>query len=260
MGFFTPRPPIDEEEFAWLLAVFAWLDRTLGHPGDDDLVRLILPSSEFFPPTDARGELLAEELFLLVKAMCGMQEWPCQLLAGEKRQDRSYELGFGGKQDSRSALGTFALEEAGAVICYDPELADDPAKLVAVFAHELSHYLMHDIGDPPGGEELSEHATDCLAAYLGYGIFLANSAKQFQQFTDHDRFGWRMQTAGYLSELALVTLSALFIRRFGEDDRQAEKALKPYLRKPFRKAVKAIDHRFTDLKAGLLSIDLEDWA
>ena len=72
MGLFGPSPPISRDEFEWLFACFAWLDRTLGK--QDRAARyepcLSLPSELEF--LNART---ASQMFELVKRRAGLQEW-----------------------------------------------------------------------------------------------------------------------------------------------------------------------------------------
>ncbi len=102
-----------------------------------------------------------------------------------------------------------------------------PEALVAVLAHELAHYLTRTAGSPPpGGDKNREYATDLLAVFMGFGLFLANSAVEFQQFTGIDTQGWRSRTLGYLSEFELVYCLAVFCA-LEQIDRAA---LLPYLK------------------------------
>ena len=102
---------------------------------------------------------------------------------------------------------------------------------------------------PPGGPDLVEHATDCCAAYLGFGVFLANSARHFEQWTDGAWQGWRSSASGYLSEQALNAHDADAI----------EAQLKPYLQRDFRRASKAIARDYPALRDTMADLDLRAW-
>lgn len=251
MGFFKPKPPVDLAEFDWLFASFAWLHRAL----DDAAVvpMLAVPDSALL-----REARTAAELFAAVKTMTGMADWRCTLEQGDPLRDDA-RLGLEAEGSDSHALGTFEIADDTPVIRYLPSLLNDPAALTATFAHELAHLLTHGLGDPPGGHDLHEHATDCAAAYLGFGVFLANSARHFEQFQDGLMQGWRSQTSGYLSEGALVTATAIFVRLFGIDPAPAARACKPYLRSDFGKALKYLDWRYPDVLAALAAVDLEEW-
>jgi hypothetical protein len=98
-----------------------------------------------------------------------------------------------------------------AVITYNPAMVCRPQALVATLAHEVAHYLGRTADcPPPGGEKNWEYATDLLAVFTGFGLFLANSAIEFQQFTGYNNQGWSSRTLGYLSEFELVYCLAVF--------------------------------------------------
>lgn len=256
MGLFGPSPPIDRDELEWLLACFAWIDRTLGKRDRHDgfVPRLVMPDDP-----DLKAASSASDLFEAVKQAAGLGSWECRLERGEDQHAR-IETGLAtGLVSSNSALGTFAVEGNTPVIRYDPALLRNPDALVATLAHELAHLVIHSLGLPPGGEALEEHATDCMAVYLGFGVFLANSARNFSQFSDGAMHGWSSETSGYLSENALVTALAIFEKRFATQT-QVSGALKDYLRPVHRKALRYLDKRHPDVPGELAAIDLAEWA
>jgi hypothetical protein len=255
MGFFDPKPPVDALEVEWLLACFAWLDRGLAAaPASPDSVRQLAT-----PDTASIANVgNASELFEAVKTLAGLKEWHCVLEPGEAPREHVLPGGLG-EYSTRHALGTFSVEGNVPVIRYDPTLLGNPSALVATLAHELAHLLTATLDDPPGGDKLHEHATDCAAVYLGFGVFLANSARQFEQFQDAWVQGWRSSTSGYLSETALVTATAMFVRLFAIDPDLARAPLKPYLQKDFAKALKYIDWRYPEIAGDLADVDLSVW-
>lgn len=251
LSLFSAKPPVSEDEFQWLVACFAWLHRNLGEQG--------------FIPLLARPdtpELLAcetaQDLFDAIRRLAGIDHWHCRLEAGEERREVNHDTL--GEFSESFALGTFSVEGNEPVIRYDPNLRNSPDALTATLAHELAHLMIANLGDPPGGEELHEHATDCAAVYLGFGVFLANSARSFEQFQDAGMHGWRSSTSGYLSEGALVTTTALFVRLFNHAPELASEQFKPYLKADFQKALKALDKRYPDLEKAISRTDLSDWA
>jgi hypothetical protein len=262
LGLFAPRLPIDADEFDWILACFRWFAdefdaarRYLGAP------RLVFPDADTFPPSAAAGHARAAELFETVKRRAGMIDWDCDLICGEAERGTRVSTGLGLRHIGESApLGTFGFAHGRYWISYNPALLERPESLVATFAHELGHYLLHTARTRcPGGRDLQEHATDLAAVYLGFGLFLANGAQTFRQFEGFGEQGWEMRRQGYLSEMALTTALALFVRLTGTDARAAGAALKPALRPPFRRAVRAIDRRHPDARAALASVALSDW-
>jgi hypothetical protein len=256
MRFFKPKPPIDSDEFEWLMACLAWLHGKLAPTDAKVGFTPILARPDTPAIAEADG---ASSLFAAIKDIAGMREWECVLEQGAPAAEPARLSSYGEFSD-RSALGTFSIEGNTPVIRYDPALLRNPEALTATLAHELAHLISHSLGDPPGGEDLHEHATDCAAVYLGFGVFLANSARRFEQFQDAWSQGWQSSTSGYLSERALVTLTAMFIRLFGIPAEMAADPLKPYLKVDFAKALKYVDWRYPDFRAALEQVDQGEWA
>lgn len=257
---FAPRLPIDRDEFDWQLAAHKWMDEEFAI-GDRGLVE---PTAAFFPPSTANGKVRAAELFDQVRVIAHMSDWPCRLVAGST--NRSSDAGnthLLRHQGPSAPCGTFRAEfsRAGfdAVITYDPALVAEPVVLIATFAHELAHYLMkvEASSAPPGSWEMEEHLTDLLSVRMGFGLFLANSARAFKQFQNATEMGWSSQARGYLSEQALVTALAVCELRAGRDPMAAAAHLKPYLAGDMRKAARAIGHLHPDLDAAIGGIDLD---
>ena len=261
-SMFGPRLPIDEEELEWQLATFKWLCEEFGPLEEGPLV---LPTPAWFPPSPRQGHGRAEDLFGHVKAAAGMEEWPCELQAGAGERPVHVGTGLLLKHEGASPpCGTFAVaDEAGGtkvVITYNPDLVADPTAMIATFAHELAHYLMSTAASaPPGGWELHELHTDLAAVAMGFGIFLANSARSFSQFQGGGEAGWSTRSQGYLGEQALVTALALRERIAGRDALAASPFLKPYLQSDLRRADKALSKRIPDPAAAIAAVDLDAW-
>jgi hypothetical protein len=260
LNLFRPRLPIDRDEYDWLLAVFAWLVQTVDRDRGYREARTILPTRDFFPPSSLEGHDRAVELFEQVRAHAGMTGWPCELVAGEAERETRIAVGHALKHEYSPPGGTFGHDGNSVVITYNPSALARPADLVATFAHELAHYLIHADGSlPPGGEALEEHATDVAAVFLGFGVFQANGAKNFAQFQTEAEAGWEMRRQGYLSEEALTAALAIFVRMAGEDADAAEAELKDYLRGGFRSTLKVLDRDYPDLRGTLETADLSGW-
>ena len=263
ISLFGPRLPIDRDELDWQLATFKWL---IGEFGGVEARPLVLPTGEWFPPTERKGEGRVAELFEHVKRAASMSDWACDLKAG--RGDRPIHAGNAlllQHEGASPPCGTFEIiGEDGlprVVITYNPDLAADTTALIATFAHELGHYLLSKAGTaPPGGWELHELHTDVAGVYLGFGIFLANSAKSFSQYQSAGEMGWSSRTQGYLSEGALVTALAVFQRLRGADPLAASPWLKDYLETDMRRAAKGLAKLHPDVPASVAAVDLADFA
>jgi hypothetical protein len=261
-SLFGPRLPIDEDELDFQLATFKWLSASFGPVRDEP----VLPRPAFFPPSKSKGDARVADLFGHVKRAAGMEDWPCELRRGEGERPAHVGTGLHLRHEGASPpCGTFEIEDGEGgrkvVISWSPSLADDTTALIATFAHELGHYLLSTAETaPPGGWELHELHTDLAAVHLGFGIFLANSAKSFAQFQNAGEMGWSTRRQGYLTEGALVTALAIAQRLAGRDPLEPAPYLKDYLRTDVKRAAKVLGKRFPDMQAAVEAVDLADYA
>ena len=262
LSLFAAKLPVDDDELEFQLATLKWLGR---HFGDGSGSPLVLPDAEWFPPSPHKGHRRIEDLFGHVKRAARMEDWPCELRPGA--QDRPVVAGLGlllRHEGAPAPAGTFQVTDSlgvkRVVITYNPGLADDPTALIATFAHELAHYLLSAArADPPGGWALHELHTDLAAVWLGFGLFLANSARSFAQFQSAGEMGWSHRTQGYLSEGALVTALALVERLARRDPPAAAPYLKAYLAKDLDRAARALGRRYPDMAAAVEAVDLSEY-
>lgn len=191
------------ETWAWLLAGLGGVERLAGTPW-------VTPSRDFFPPTEAEGHARAAHLFACVKDLMGMADWPCKLSSYE-RQGHQQVGDFLFVNNPEQPNGLFWVEDGEGHVQYAADLIGQPQLLTAVFAHELSHYLLAGLPDPPqDGSIAHELATELCVAFTGFGIFAANTAFAFAQHGDGFSQGWRSQRNGYLSDRAWAFALALF--------------------------------------------------
>jgi len=211
-GLFRRGALLDAELADWQFGCFEWL---LQHTGGTDTFRqrrLILPTPQFFPHDGSQGHAFAEMLFNHVKTYAGMADWPCALRYQQDDPDPKVSQYVYVQGAPSSPAGTFRmLEDGSALITYHPNQLRDPMSLAATFAHELAHYRMKGFPEPPpGGWEVHEPATDIAAVFMGFGIFLANSRFSFSYFSDGRTSGWRWQNQGYISDVEVLHMHAIF--------------------------------------------------
>ncbi|MDO6765537.1 hypothetical protein [Agarivorans sp. 1_MG-2023] len=242
LGIFKRKPTLSTEDVEFQIATFKWLLRNFG--GDDfyNHAKLVLPTRKFFPSKVNSEEEAAYETFLAVKEYAGMRDWACRLEAQEEDVDPQVAPTLMIQNVPQNPLGTFqANDNEGIVVTYNPTIAANPTQLVATLAHELSHYLTATSPTPPpGGWENWEFATDITATFLGFGIFMSNSAFSFQQFTEVDSQGWAFNRSGYLSEAEHIYSLAIFLLLKGVEPDIATAHLKPNLKKMLKKCIKEI--------------------
>lgn len=245
-GLFRKGPLLDAELSQWQFDCFEWLLQYTGGIEAFKDRRLILPTPQFFPHDGSHGHAFAEMIFNQVKLYADMADWPCKLECQEADPDVmvSSQAFVTGAPSSPS--GTFrALKEGGALITYNPAQLHNPMGLVATFAHELAHYRTAGFPEPPpGGWDVWEPATDLAAVFLGFGVFLANSRFHFSHFNDGKTAGWRWQQQGYLSDVEVLHMHAIFSVVHGIDQRETLPHLKSALRGIFKRVYKDVIGNF----------------
>jgi hypothetical protein len=227
--------PIPRDEVEWQLACFDWLLRGTGGFGRFRHAVLVLPADEHFPQRGLRSGALEQALFKQVKEHAGMASWRCSLEI--QRADPNPVVApavvIQGRQ--HSPLGTFRRDGKRVVITYRADSMLDPVAFVATLAHELGHYLIARIREPPpGGHANLEFATDMAAVFLGFGVFMANSAFTFSQYHGGGVQGWSAGRHGYLTESQLVHACALFTTLLALKPARAVPHLDPHLRRPYK--------------------------
>jgi len=239
------KSPIDEESEDWLIACWRWLLDYL-----DDLKQLrgfplVLPNMAFFPSTRKEGHERAEYYFRAVAALCGTAEWPFDLVPQQEGVNPKLGPPAVVQNVEPEPHGTFSFRPGQRLkVSYDPGLLEHPVNLIATFIHEIAHAILMGIGqEVPGGPEMEEFATDVATVFLGFGVFGANSAFEFQPYSDvgSGTQGWSMQNSGYLTEAEWAFAIAIFLSL--RDERMAPLAewLKPTPRTLLKQSMRYLD-------------------
>jgi hypothetical protein len=241
-GLFRKGTLLDAELTEWQFSCFEWL---LQHTGGTEAFRqrrMILPTPQFFPHDGSRGHAFADMIFQRIKTHAGMANWPCELQCQEGDPDPKVSQYAYVKGAPSSPSGTFRTRTDGsALITYNPERLRDPMSLVATFAHELAHYRTAVFPEPPpGGWEIWEPATDLAAVFMGFGIFLANSRFHFSHFDNGKTSGWQWRQQGYLSEVEVLHMHAIFSVLLGVGKDETLPHLKSALRGIYKRVHKDV--------------------
>jgi hypothetical protein len=244
------KSPLGQDDEEWQLACWPWL---LSNVVDIDTIRdcpLIVPNDTYFPGTKAKGKERAEHVFRCVAELIGVAAWPFDLVEQEERVNPIVSPTLIVQNTPGSPAGTFQLQSDYRLqVTYSPELVDDPGQLIATFVHEICHALMLTIdrsdpeSEPPGGWECEEFATDLLVTLLGFGIFGANAAFQFDQYSDPGTGmgGWSTRRSGYLTEIEWAFALAIYFKITGKPLDEANRWLKPGLFKQLKKCTAYLD-------------------
>ena len=214
MGWFTPQCPVSDEDRIWLEKAGAWLLKQFDIRVDE--VTVVLPTPEFFPDI-YRGE--EEDVNNLLNRVCSYMRVNPDRLSLELFSEDGLELHdhLPSFESSRKGAAGQYQEDGGQIkIRLSADHLSDPMALVAIIAHELGHVLL--LADQKIGQDRKDHEylTDLLTVQMGLGIFTANSAFRFRQWSGGFKQGWKAQRLGYLSEQMFGYALALFAWTSGE--------------------------------------------
>jgi hypothetical protein len=216
-----PKSFLDTARREWQFDVFAWLLRNCGGYPKFLETTLVLPIEKHFPDRGMSGHADVAALFRCVRDHAGMADWPCTV-EPEPREPRT-------APPRSSQIPVFT---------YNPD-TPEPKALIATFAHALARYLVETFEEPaPGGASLHEPAIEFAAVFMGFGVFMANSA-----FTD----------ASYdLNEGEFVHALGMFCLLRKLDPEEVAQHLNPHLRKYLRLAARDLaqyEPRFQRLRS-----------
>jgi hypothetical protein len=245
LGLFNTKPSLDEETIQWLFDTYAWAFRNFGADHFHRETVLVTPTNEHFPGRVDSAEKMAETVFGRVQAFAGMQQWPFKPLplGHDHGLEEISEIRIAqaprGPDCRVSVIGATASLPIG----YDPEQARKPDRLIALFAQDLAGHLLPTSSEaPPEGAERRDHATDVLAIFLGFGLFLANNA-----FTlgggSCSGCGKSPQALGSLMEEEMVYALAIFCALKEIPTAQVLSHLKGKLRPLYKRARKDVARR-----------------
>jgi hypothetical protein len=215
-GLLKPKPPLAQKQLDWADRSFQRLGAVLGaHRLLDATV--MLPTQECFPdPYDKSEKSLRRMVDRVAEAM--MVDPTCidvELFSSDYDVAKMLVPHFSGRDTSPGGL-YFHLPEERQRIAVNASQLNEPIALVAVIAHEIGHVILlrpaHIQGDEPDMEPLN----DLLTIFLGFGVFTANAAFRFSQYTSNQTQGWSTNRLGYLSEPMLGYALARFAYERGE--------------------------------------------
>ena len=229
-----PKLPIDAELRVWADRSFVRLGQLLGA---DRMLKgeVILPTPEHFPdPYDQSEESLKHMVGRVAAAMqVDARSFDVELFQSDYEVSRKLVPFFHGGSPDASGFYFHAPEERQKIAVNAAEMKD-PIALVATIAHEIGHIILLRPGLVQRDEQDMEPLTDLLTIFFGFGIFTANSAFRFKQFTNNYSQGWSTKRLGYLPEPMLGYALARFA--FERDEKKPEWAsyvadnIKPYMK------------------------------
>lgn len=242
---------VDRKTAEWIVDRLGWILETFAQEKSIHATELVLPLPGYFSFDASSPEARAEQIFRRTAEYCGVANWEVDLVPFDRHLSQEVGTFWRLQPLSDAPAGTFSLSPGSnrPQISYAADLVEKPVALIATFAHEISHLILMSRPRPEWiADEEEELLTDLFAVYLGFGVFLANSAFDFEQNSSFDRQGWSSSRQGYLSENSLLFATALFLCIQGQQHLDTS-AIKPHLRKRFEKAFKQASAMSDDVEA-----------
>lgn len=252
------RCPVEDRERIWIEQNLQWLR---GQFGDAPLsAAVVLPTSDFFPPPFSGSDEDVRAAVRAVARYMGVQADLDVRFADDLDQARRLARVLPCASSGRGAAGSYggAAPDGRLAVTIDRSNADEPARLLAVIAHELGHVRLlgeRRIGpDRKDGEPL----TDLATVYLGMGIFTANASFDFGLLPSEgfQRIGgWQARRLGYMTEQMFGYALARYAVLRGEPDPPWARYLDTNPRVYMKHGIRYLDHlpAGTDTTAGYIS-------
>jgi hypothetical protein len=210
LNFFKPHCPVDQSTKEWIETRFAWLTAEFG------LERLltgktIVPTEEFFPPQYECTEEGLTDLMHRIATFLGIDPRRLDLHFYEEKSP-AFDLNL-----IDGSVGLYAENNGRFEIWLEVNSLGDPGVVIATLAHELCHVLL--LGQNRVSHDLEDHEelTDLLVAFMGLGIFAANSTFYETNFRGLGYSAWSVGKRGYLSMHAIGYALSLYALARGQD-------------------------------------------
>lgn len=199
LGLTRPKLPVTAEQCKWADQTFLRLSDLLGIHRMLQ-ARVMLPTPEHFPDAYDGSEAALQRMFQRVAA--AMQVDPADVDVTLFREGHAVsELVPFSSGSSSGAGGIYHHDPSTRTeISINEEQLKDPAALAGVLAHELGHVILLRPGIVDRDAPDMEPMNDLLTVFLGLGVFTANAAFRFHQYTNFQSQGWSTRRLGYLSE------------------------------------------------------------
>lgn len=176
-NWFKPQCPVDRCAKQWIENRLQWLSEQFGR---DTFTRraVILPTTDFFPdPIDGTERSIRN----LLDQVCRFMDVNPQRVTLElfTNKNQLWLVNDAGKYLPTGAAGLYEGQIGKTVIHIETSETTNLSGLVGTMAHELAHLRLMGEGRVTGDEYDNELLTDLTAVFLGFGIFLGNSPRNW---------------------------------------------------------------------------------
>jgi adenine phosphoribosyltransferase len=236
---FRRKPLLDAAMTDWMFEQAEWLLTEHRHRAAFAKAQLLPLSEKAFPSDGASGHALAKRMLEHVLRYSGAPLLQVRLIASAESARYKQEGLPLRVEPKATAAGTYRRGAGVCEITYDAALLAAPADLIAVLAHEVAHAVL-DFGvglPPPGDAAFEEMRTDFTAAFLGFGLFLAQFRADGRIASPEAAQEWKRLFMYYMNLREICFATALFCMVRGVDPkpalRRAPGAAAPHLKRAF---------------------------
>lgn len=251
-SFLKPTPLVDKNTEDFIFSTVAWILQNFDHEEFFKRTRLVQSSNDFFPGRVTSVNEKAQNIFQHTLRYSGLSHWPLELKSMMEYELNSEcqiqpkpqpELARVRRNSAVDFQMPVIMTEQPLFVFYNPQQTLKPEDLSASYAHVIAQHLMIQIGQmPPGGNKFFSEVSEVLAAIMGFGVLLSNSAYTFRGGCG-SCYNAMANRQPALTELDNVFVLALFCRLKGIRYQDATRHLKKHLRSSYKQAVKQIDRR-----------------
>jgi hypothetical protein len=199
MGLLNQKCPVIDRERTWIEDSLDWLRSQFG--AGPLAAQVVLPTSKYFPPPFSGSD---DEVRVLVAKVAGYMHARTDVsveFSDDFDHARELQRGIHGAGSISGAAGQYVRARGGRpAITIDRASTRQPARLLAVIAHELGHVRLLGEGRVASDRGDGEPLTDLATVYLGMGIFTANASFEFSQTANSQSYSWQAQRLGYMTE------------------------------------------------------------
>ncbi len=250
-SLFKSKPLFDEDTTEWMWESYAWALKHFNAEHFFHHTILVTPSKNHFPDQADDRVALAGKILGRVKQYAGMENWPTQLIVrydDEQPLLPNPEISIAQQlRDNQSAI-EITGEGNSLPVYYSPAQAPDPNILIAMMAQTLASPLVYLAPElPPGGRDNMGPARDLVAIFLGFGLFMSNTAFNYSIGGCGACKPRGIQMLGDLTEEQMTYALAIFCALKEIPKGEVLPHLKSTLRPFFKQALKEVSRRKEDL-------------
>lgn len=246
--FKTPKV-VDTNTAEQLQITFEWLAANFDNSFFHSKTVLVKPSRDYFPDRASSPLEMAASLCRRIQNYTGLEHWPFKVvepqyfLASQPAILAITTSKRGHEELAETPCTTLVDEPEQAIleISYSPEMMKKPMDLVGSVSKNIAqHYLYQSQLPLPAGPESFDATSEILAVFMGFGIFIANSAYTFRGSCARC-YDPRANRAAALSEDEAIYCLALFAYYKKIETKAVTGSLKSYLRSRYKSARKQVE-------------------